>query len=51
MLIGTMTERALSAKITIRYEPSGFVWEIDIPAERILRDEIGTAEMALFEAR
>jgi len=51
MLIGTMTEKSLGAKVTIRYEPTGFVWEIDMPAERVLREDIPTPEMALFEGR
>ena len=51
MLTGTMTERALGATVVARYEPSGFVWEIDIPAERILRDDLGTTESAMLEPR
>lgn len=51
MLTGTMTERSLGATVTTRYEPTGLVWEIDIPAERVLRDDISTAESALLEAR
>jgi PAS domain S-box-containing protein len=51
MLIGTMTERALGAKVAIHYEPSGFSWEIDMPADRVLREDLSTPEMALFESR
>jgi len=51
MLTGTMTERALGATVVARYEPSGFMWEIDIPAERILRDDLGTTESAMLEPR
>jgi two-component sensor histidine kinase len=51
MLIGTMTERALGATVTTQYETNGFSWEIDMPADRVLRDDLGTPEMALFESR
>lgn len=49
MLTGTMTEKALGAKVATRYEPSGFVWVIEIPPERILHEDAGTME--LFESR
>ncbi|HKY09009.1 MAG TPA: sensor histidine kinase, partial [Candidatus Binatia bacterium] len=46
MLTGTMTEKALGGKVTAHYEPTGFVWEIDIPAERILHDDAAGVERA-----
>jgi hypothetical protein len=46
-----MTERALGATVTTQYETNGFSWEIDMPADRVLRDDLGTPEMALFESR
>jgi two-component sensor histidine kinase len=51
MLIGTMTERSLNANVTTQFDAAGFSWEIVIPANRLLQNDLRTYEMALFEGR